>query len=233
MKHEIGSAFTGVGSDTDERYHFVAALFAVGFDLADGTPGITHVYSSKNKYERGQTGDIRYIFAAQFRGININAFVDTWKNPEQALRDAEGLPARIKTTATGKELLKLSQRFELLYLQAAVGHMRLASLSRIDCTGFSAEPNSVESTATDYLDTVAQRIESAVTPKQRDAIAKAVVKHWRPAMVSWLKAYRGHLLELRNLWKEAPESIKIDTGDRFPIIIPKGPKFKQLLNRWT
>ena len=233
MKHEIGQAFTGVGSDTNDRYHFVAALFAIGFELADKTPGITHVYSSEKKFEPGQMGDVRYIFAANFNGININAFVETWMNPDQALRDAEGLTARIRSADSAKKALECGQQFELTYLRAAIAHMRLVSQGRINCDGFDYEENSIEQQSTEFLDGVGHRIEQALTSKQRDTVAKAIFKHWKPAMVSWIKAYQGHLLELKNLWKEAPEAIKIDTGGRYPLIIPKGPKFKQLLERWT
>ena len=233
MKSEIGTSFSPINSDTDERNFFCAALFAVGFSLADGLPGITHQYSSDHKSERGEPGDVRYLFGGTYRGIPINAFVETWKDPNQALRDAEGLPARIRMAHTGKDMLDVSQRFELNYLRAAVAHMRLASLGRIDCSGFSYDESDDERVATTYLDTAAERLEQATTPKHKEVLAKLIFKHWKPAMVSYLKAYRGHVLELNNLWRDAPESIKIDTGERFPIIIPKGKNFKKLIERWT
>tara|TARA_R110000772_G_scaffold78559_1_gene168570 strand:- start:23514 stop:24215 length:702 start_codon:yes stop_codon:yes gene_type:complete len=233
MSTKIGTTFTPVGSDTDERNYFVAALFAIGFSLADNSPGITHVYSAERKYEHEQRGDVRYLFNGKFHGIPVNDFIATWKNPDQALRDAEGLPARIRSADTPLLMLDVSRRFELVYLRAAIAHMRLVSLGRINAAGFDYEANDQEKASTDFLDTAASRLEQAHTPKHREVLAKTIFKHWKPAMVSWLKAYRGHVLELNNLWKEAPESIKIDTGDRFPIIIPKGPKFKQLLERWT
>jgi hypothetical protein len=232
MKGNIEIDFTSVGTDKNDRKHFVAAAFALGFEMAENTSGITNVYSKAKSYERGEPGDVSFLLSTALRRISINAFVEVWLDPNQALNDAEGLPARILSANDAQKLIMVSDSFELTYMKAAIAHIRHYSKGLIRLPDVY-EPSGEEIAATEFLDDIQQKISKASTERFRRNIALLVTKHWKPAMVAWIKAYRGHLLELEHLWKEAPESISIDTGGRFPLIIPRGPKFKQMLERWT
>lgn len=233
MKDDVKVSFTTVGTDKDQRKHFIAAAFALGFEMADGTTGCSNVYSSSQKFEPGQPGEIRYMLALDVDRISINAFVEVWLDPYQALNDAEGLPARILSASDSQQLIKCAEKFNLNYMRAAIAHIQLYSKGQIRIPNCDYAVNLEEEKAIDYLDSVSSLIAKAHDSRSKAKIVQGIKKHWKPAMIAWIKAYRGNLLELGNLWKEAPESISIDTGGRFPLVIPRGPKFKQMLQRWT
>jgi len=236
MKENLDLGFKAVQIDTDSRLHFAAAAVSVGFELAEGTPKVSNCYDTEHKYEPEQPGDVRMYLPLLAHGININEFVTIWKDPEAALNEAENLPGRIQTATDPQTLQNLIFSFDALYMGAAVAYMRLLSLGRVSPPDY-LPPSDEETraiTALDYFSREALENEGMRSAGGRKKIAAELAKHWQPAMFAWLKAYRANLLELRNLWKDAPESIRINRGNGLPpLVLEKGPHFKQLLERWT
>jgi hypothetical protein len=56
---------------------------------------------------------------------------------------------------------------------------------------------------------------------------------WDPAMFAWVKAWVFNYTEIRDSWKAANPSIKIERDGRFPLVIPKGKDFTNLMKRWA
>lgn len=236
MKENLDIGFKAIQTDTDSRLHFAAAAASVGFDLAEGTPKVSNCYDSEHKYEPGQPGDVRMYLPLLANGININEFVTVWKEPETALREAESLPARIQSATDPQTVQQLIFSFDALYMGAAVAYMKLHSLGRVQLPDVF-HPSDEEKKAIlalDYFSTEALESAEMRSPKGRKTIAQKLARNWQPAIVAWLKSYRANLLELRNLWKDAPQSIRINRGNGLPpLVLEKGPHFKELLERWT
>ena len=232
MNAENVFAFTAVGTDTHERLYFVAAALTIGFELADNTPKCSNVFSVDKKYDPGEPGDVRYYIDVNKGELNINEFVKVWKNREPALREAEAFPGLILLSDDGQNLVKVVQEFDRTYLRAAVATMRQFSLRRISVPDLYNELTE-EAKALQTLDTFVTRLETMRTKAEREKAAQLLCTHWRPAMSGWVKAWHKNYLELRNLWKTAPEAIKIERRGLPPLVIPKGPKFKEMLERWT
>ncbi len=227
-------SFNAVSPDTDARFSFVAAALAMGFKMADHTPGLSNVYSKERRYEPGEPGDLRYFLTIANNQISLDDLGETWVNPKQALVDAEALPDRIKLAQNADELQRLLSRFDTLYQKAAVGHMRFLSKGMIAMPDSDLNPNKQEKAALKELDGFRVTLEKLRTSQDRKNAVATLVKHWKPAMVAWLRAFKGHHLELKNLWHHAPAAIKIERpNSRFPLVIPKGPKFNEMLQRWT
>ncbi len=232
MKSDLEVDFTAVGTDKTERETFVAAALTVGFELAENTPGISNVYSIEKRPEAGEAGDVKFYLPTSYGGLSIQHLAQIWLDPLQSMRDAEGLPARIKQSREHHQQKIFSEVFEETYLFAAVAHIRMYSKGAIkipDVYTISDE----EKHSLSILDTFQGRFKTHRNEKELAALIKEMIKHWKPAMVGWIKAYREHLLELQNLWLEAPAAIKIERPGQQPLIIPKGKNFKTLLNRWT
>lgn len=233
MKSDLSVGFTAIRGETDEQFLFAAAAITLGFELAENTPQVSNTYTAARKYEPGEPGDIRYYMPYQKGAILIEDLISVWLNPKEALDEASNLPGRILTASRdGKAMQELLNGFDIVYLRAVVAHLRLFQLSRISLPD-THEGNSEERDALDYLDTFASRIDTARDPKTAKALSAALSKAWKPAMVGWIKAFKKNYLELRNLWKQAPPTLKIQRNGLPPLVLHKGPKFKQLLERWT
>ena len=228
----IGIGFRAIPGDKEDRVGFAAAAVSVGFELVDNTPGVSNVYSTENKYDPEEQGDIRYYIPLQKGALEVSDIAKIWIEPGDQLKIAEQLPSRITGAKTAQDLAKLCVEFDGIYLGTALAHMRLFSLSRISLAGY--EPGREEVKAIDFLDSFSRHLEDCVDPGSRKNASNLLIKHWRPAMMSWLRAYKANYLELSNLWKEVPKSIKISRGNGLPpLVIPQGPKFEQMLKRWT
>ncbi|HAG05865.1 MAG TPA: hypothetical protein DCG68_03285 [Cryomorphaceae bacterium] len=201
--------------------------------MADGTPGLSNVYTTDRPFEPGEPGDLRYYLAVKNQGLSLTQFGHVWNDPDSSLQNAEALTARIKLATEGEAIQKITVEFDEIYQKAALGHMRLLSLGRLRMPDASLYPETAEKHALEALNGFRDVLAVLRDDKGRNNAIRALNKHWKPAMVGWLRAYRGHLLELRNLWKIAPEAIKIHRPGKMPLVIPKGPKFKEMLTRWT
>jgi hypothetical protein len=228
----VGIGFRAVSNDKDSRIGFAAAAVSIGFDLVDNTPGVSNVYSAENKYEPEQPGDVRYYLPLSSGAVQISEIASVWLDPRQALERAEALPQRITSANNGQELAKICVEFDSIYIGAAVAHMRLFSLSRITLPTIA--PTDEETQAVEYLDGFARALEDCYEASARKKATKALHQKWKPAMISWIRAYKANYLELSNLWKEVPKSLKIARGNGLPpLVLPQGPKFDQMLKRWT
>lgn len=232
MKSDLSVDFTAVGTDRVERETFIAAALTVGFELADNTPKISNVYQIDCRPEPGQAGDVRFYLPTSYHGLSVQRLAEIWLAPEQPMRDAEGLPARISSAGQEQDRYLLNQEFEMLYLFTAVAHIRFYSKGRISIPDVYSVTDE-EQHAADQLDRFQDRFIPADTAHKRQKLVQDIQRYWKPAMVAWIKAYRGHLLELKNLWREAPTAIKIERPGQLPIILPKGKNFATLLKRWT
>lgn len=231
MESEIAS-FTAVGTDTDERFYFIAAALTLGFELAEGTPQVSNVYSVDKRFEPGEFGDVRMYLDIQKGGLSINHLVETWINPDHALKESETIIGLILTADNSGKLMGAIQSFDFLYTQAAVASMRKYSLRRISVPD-PHNVNDLERVSITALDKFSEELEGATDKKGREKAAKVVAANWNPAMVAWVKAWIANYLEIKNLWKDAPAAIKIKRNGLPPLVIPKGPKFKEMLQRWT
>ena len=227
-------SFNAVNPDTDARFTFVAAALAMGFKMADHTPGLSNVYSKSRRYEPGEPGDLRYYLTIANNQISLDELGGTWVNPRQALVDADALPERIKLAKDADQLQSLVTGFDTIYQKAAVGHMRYMAKGQLSMPDADLNPTQEESAALESLDRFRLTLEQVRTPQERKAAVQILLRHWKPAMVGWLRAFKGHHLELQNLWHHAPAAIKIERpNSKFPLVIPKGPKFNEMLQRWT
>ena len=227
-------SFNAVSPDTDARFSFVAAALAMGFKMADHTPGLSNVYSTDRKYEPGEPGDLRYYLTIANNQISLDQLGETWVNPRQALVDADALVDRIQMAKDADELQSLVTSFDTLYQKAAVGHMRFMAKGQLSMPDADLNPSDQEKSALQSLDRFRLTLEQIRTPKDRKAAIKILLRDWKPAMIGWLRAFKGHHLELKNLWHDAPAAIKIERpNSKFPLVIPKGPKFNEMLQRWT
>lgn len=232
MKADLSVQFTTVKGDTDERYYFAAAAQTVGFELVENTPKISNTYSTERVYEPGEPGDVRYYLPWQKGRIMIEDLVEVWLEPAPALREAEGFLQRILHARDADALHQVCSDFDLMYQKAVIAHMRLMMLGKIRLPDLDPDvPEEVE--ALQILDKFTANLETALTDKDRKKAAQLLKKHWQPALAGWLKAYRSNFLELRNLWVDIPQTLKIARKGRLPLILPKGPKFREMLERWT
>ena len=234
-----GNELTRVGFkaqpvDKDDRLAFVAAATTIGFELCEGTPKVSNVYDQDHPYEQGQPGDVRMYLPQLANQININEFIEVWNNPRPAFLAAEAFHQRIKTAKDGQQLVEVVHAFQPMYLSAVVAHMKEFSRGCIDMPDVW-EIAKEEQYGLDTLDKFEiTHLETALQQKDRNRAAGVMVRCWRPAMVAWLKAYRQNRLELSNLWQEVPQAIRIKRGHGLPpLVLERGPKFKELLERWT
>jgi len=224
--------YTTTGTDTDERTQFIAAALTLGFELADNTPCVSNVYSIDRTFEPGQPGDVRYFLATHSRGIPIQEIAAIWRNHDGPLESAKAFPGRILTIADNQSHCEVVTAFDDVYQHSALVYMRRYGLSRV----YVSDPHNLhneERQALEVLDGFAKVIDNARDQKSREAACRLLAQHWKPAMCGWVKAFVANMLELRNLWQEAPAAIKIQRDNLPPLVIPKGPKFKELLKRWT
>jgi hypothetical protein len=234
-----GNELTRVGFkaqpvDKDDRLAFVAAATTIGFELCEGTPKVSNVYDQGHPFEPGQPGDVRMYLPQLANDININEFIEVWNDPEAAFRSAEAFPQRIKGAKDGQKLVEIVHAFQPVYLSAVVAHMKELSRGRIAVPDVW-EIGKEEQYGIDTLDKFeATHLESAIEQKDRNRAASVMIRCWRPAMFGWLKAYRQNRLELSNLWQDVPQAIRIKRGHGLPpLVLERGPKFKELLERWT
>lgn len=226
-------SFKPIGTDTDDRFRFVAACFTVGFDFAEGTPGISQTYSKSKPYERGQPGDYRFFLNTSVNGISSKDVAAAWLKPDPALMAAEALPVRIEQATDAKAMQKLTLDFEHVYLSAVVAHLKLFSQGRLKVSG-GVEPTREEKAALEALDTFGNRLQNMRTAGERKSARGLLAKHWKAAMVGWIRAYHANTIEVSNLYKEAPEFIKIERpGAKFPLVLPKNENLEKCLKRWT
>lgn len=232
MKSDLSVRFTGIAGDTVERFHFAAAAQTLGFDFVEHTPKVSNTYSKEKHYEPGEPGDIRYYLDSFKHGLLLEDLVEVWLKPELALEEAKAFPGRILGAKDADLIQEVSLSFNIVYLKSVTAHMRLYSLSRIGLPNIDPE-NDQEREALNALDGFPSRLEVMRDAKDRKNAVSFSSKHWSPAHVGWLKAFRSNYLELRNLWKEVPSSLKIAREGLPPLVLPRGPKFKEMLERWT
>jgi len=207
---------------------FLAACVTCGVELEANTPGISNVYSKGRVYDPDEPGDISYHL--DLNKANPLAIAKVWMDPKPDLTEAAALPARMIKARTEDEWLKIADDLDALHIWAAVGYMRMFSDKKfgIDSKLVSDE----EERAAQILSDMPDAIRNA-TKRNGGAIAAKLESVWMPAMFAWVKAWIAQYLELRDVWKAARPSIKIEREGRFPLIIPKGKDFEKLMKRWA
>lgn len=207
---------------------FLAACATVGVHLQDG-PGVQNVYTAGVKYDPDEPGAISYLLS-NGQGVNPLAIAKVWMDPEQELTEADALFSRLNACKTPDEWAAITDDIENLHVTAAIGKMRLFSDGK-----FSIDSRTVsdqERRACEVLSGFAKAMRSDQR-RNGSRYAALLVKHWEPSMFAWVKAWVFNYLELRDVWKAANPAIKIDRGDDFPLVIPKGKDFAKLIKRWA
>jgi hypothetical protein len=208
---------------------FVAACATVGIGLQQGSPGITNVYTHERKYDPDEPGEVRYILS-DTDGYSPLCISKAWRDPEQNLAEAKDLPSRILKCKTLDDWQKIASDLDTLHTFCGVAHMKLFSQNKFAVDSLSVSDE--EELAAQFLsDLPAAMLLEPLKNKQR--IAKRVEDTWPRAMFAWVKAWIGHYRASAEHWKHGHKAIKIDRGDDFPLIIPKGKDFERLMKRWV
>ncbi|MGA0999643.1 MAG: hypothetical protein ACO3RQ_08895 [Litorivicinaceae bacterium] len=207
---------------------FMAACVTAGVKLEEGSPGISNCYSAAKKYDPDEPGTVSYLLDR--KSANPLAIAKIWANPTMELEESEALPVRMVKARTNEEWASIADDLDVLHMTAGIAHMRL-----FECGKFTVDSQAVsdnEERAAQILSDMAGNIRN--NPKRNGAkIAATLKEHWNPAMFAWVKAWIANYLELRDTWKHANPSIKIEREGRFPLIIPKGKDFAKLMKRWA
>jgi hypothetical protein len=208
---------------------FVAACATVGIRLQDGLPGISNVYSKGQTYELGEPGHISF-YLSDGQGINPLALAKVWLSPESELQEAAALPQRLLARHDADSWAKLADDIETLHVTAAIASIREFSRNRFPVDSKIAGEQERQS-----AEVVAWLADSMRQDQRRNggAVAAKIAEHWNRAMLAWVKAWIANYLELRDAWKSARPSIKIEREGKLPLIIPKGKDFARLLKRWV
>jgi hypothetical protein len=207
---------------------FLAACATVGIELQKGSPGVSNCYSLEKKYEQGEPGELSYHLSDG--GINPLAIAKVWLAPDSDMAEAAALPSRLIACKTPDEWGSIADDLEVLHLLAGVCHMRMFSERKFAVDTLTVSDN--EERAAQYLSGLSAAMKRE---KRRNgaAIAAKLSEAWQPAMFAWVKAWIFNYRELRDIWQSARPSIKIDRGDDFPLVIPKGKDFARLMKRWN
>lgn len=206
---------------------FLAACATIGIELEKGK-GISNAYDIKRKYDPEEPGTVSYLLSRD--RFNPLAVAKVWLSPDQDMAEAEALPQRMIKARTEDDWLQIADDLDALHVWSAVGHMRLFSIGK-----FAIDSRSVsdaEERAAADLSSMPETIRRA-QKRNGGKIAARLSEAWKPAMFAWVKAWIFNYLELREIWKVATPSVKIEREDRFPIIIPKGKDFNRLVRKWV
>lgn len=208
---------------------FLAVCATVGIELQPGTPGVSNCYSAGRKYDRDEPGDISFHLSER-QGINPLAISKVWRFPDEELADCAALPGRLISCRTPDDWEKLIEDVEILHLTGAVANIRKFSEGK-----FAIDSKTVSDGEKRSAQVMSGMAESMRRDKSRNGgkVAASLAAHWTPSMFAWVKAWVTNYLELREAWKTARPSIKIDRGDGFPLVIPKGKDFAKLMRRWA
>ena len=238
----VTTGFVAVKTDLDERAYFIAAALTCGFNLAENSPQITNTYSKDDVYERGQSGDVRMLIEPRSKdGVPLPLLAKTWRDWDEPMNQATEIPRRIADADNDQKVMALISGsddwpgIEWLVFASALVHMRLFSLGKIALPDNNPASDE-EKEAVAIIDGITARISDPTKAMKRNRtdLAKSVASAWRPAMVCWVKAFTLNYIEIRDVWKEAPKSIKISRGEgRLPLVLPKGPNFARDLKAYT
>ena len=229
---EMITSFKPIGIDTDERFAFVSACFTLGFEFAKSTPGVSQTFSRDKPYEPGENGDVRFYLDTASNSVSIREITAAWLKPDPALMAAEALPVRIEQAKDAQLMQKLVLDFEHVYLCAIAAHMLLFSQGRLKVSG-GITPTREEKAALEALDGFGDTLKHMRSSADRKGARNLLARHWKAAMVGWIRAYHANTIQVANLWKEAPEFIKVDKpGAKFPLVLPKNENLEKCLKRW-
>lgn len=208
---------------------FVAACFTAGIELQEGSPGISNTYSKAKKYDPDEPGDISYHLSRD--KINPLALAKVWANPEAELVEVEALKGRLLACRDLGAWHEIADDIEALHLTAAIATISLFTRGKfaIDSKTVSDE----EERAAAVLSGLSERMKEMKRP-EGGQIAAIVAQCWTPAMFAWVKAWAFNYLEIRDAWKAASPSIKIERDGAFPLVLRKdSPDLARLLKRWV
>jgi hypothetical protein len=208
---------------------FVAACATVGIRLQDGLPGISNVYSKGQIYEPEEPGRISF-YLSDGQGINPLALAKVWLSPEPELQEAAALPKRLIARHDQDSWDRLASDIDTLHVTAAVASIREFSRNRFPIDSKVASEQ--ESQSAQIISWIADAMRKD-RARNGAAVAAKLSAHWQPAMFAWVKAWIANYLELRDAWKTARPSIKIEREGKMPLVIPKGKDFARLLKRWV
>lgn len=208
----------------------VAACVVCGIPLEDGY-GISNQYSRDRKYERGEPGSV-YYFLKWDAAISPMSVAKVWNDPAPDVEECRMIPLRLRTTREIDAWKKLAQDIDALHVWCAVANMRAFSDGKFS-VGMLAVTDE-EREAAQWVSDLPARMSKLVTVGDEGRkLAEEIVPRWDRAMVAWVKAWAAQYMEIRKAWLAANPKLRIDRGENtLPIIIPKGPQFRELLRRW-
>lgn len=207
---------------------FLAACATCGIELEKGTPGVSNTYSKGVTYDPDEPGQIHYYL--DYKNVNPLAVAAVWRNPSETLTEVAALKQRLIKCKDADTWQKIADDIHCLHLNSAIAHISLFCQNKfaIDTEKASDHEHACAKVLSDCADYMR-------TSKTRNGaqVAAQLEAAWTPAMFAWIKAFIANYREIKDLWRSAKPSIKIDRGDFFPLIIPKGKNFTKLLKRWT
>jgi hypothetical protein len=210
----------------------VACCFTLGFDFAKGTPGLSQTFTKSKPYQVDQPGDVRFYLDTTANGISIREIAQAWLKPDGALMSAEALPVRIEQATDAQAMQKLVLDFEHVYMGAIAAHILLFSQGRLKVSG-GITATREEKAAIEAMDGFGNILSHMRTAANRKAARNTLARHWKAAMVGWIRAYHSNTVQIVNLWKEAPEFIKVERpGSKLPLVLPKNENLERCLKRW-
>lgn len=209
---------------------FVACCATLGIPLEEGSPKITNVYDSGRKYDPDEPGEIGYLLSDKSQVANPLAVAKVWADPSQDMIECAAIQSRIATTRDITAWNKLADDIAALHVWGAVAHIKLFTQNKFAIDTRVVSDN--EERAAQWISDLPETVRKS-KPSNGPAIAAKFADNWTPAMFAWVKAWIFNYLELRDVWKAARPAIKIDRGDDFPLIIPKGKNFAKMMKRWA
>lgn len=207
---------------------FFAACVTAGVQLEKGTPGISNVYSKGVKYDPDEPGTISYHLDS--KTVGPLSLAKVWRDPSQDMTEAAALPARMVKARTEDDWQSIADDLELLHVYCAIAHIKAFSDGKFSIGSRSVSDQ--EEVAAQVLSDMPEAIRNAKGPRNGGKIAARFDSAWMPAMHAWVKAWIANYLELKDAWKAANPSIKIER-EGFPLVIPRGPQFEKLARRWV
>lgn len=209
---------------------FVACCATLGIPLEEGSPKITNIYDSKVKYDPDEPGEVAFLLSDKSQTANPMAVAKVWADPSQDLMECEAIGARLISTRDIDQWMKLADDVDALHVWGAVAHIKLFTENKFAIDNRIV--SDAEEKAAQWISNLAEGIRKT-KPASGSKIAAKFSENWRPAMFAWVKAWISNYLELSDVWKAARPAIKIDRGDDFPLIIPKGKSFAKMMKRWA
>ena len=208
---------------------FLAACATVGIELQAGGAAISNVYSAGRKYDPEEPGDVSFC-VSDGQGINPLAIAKVWLHPDSELAEAEALGMRLRACKDPDEWERIAGDIDNLHVTAAI-----ATISHFKSGRFAIDSRAVSDQERQAANVMSGLASAMRADKRRDGarFSLLLAANWTPSMFAWVKAWVSNYLELREIWKAATPSIKIDRGDDFPLVIPKGKDFYKLMKRWA